>query len=190
MEATRRRPKAVAVTQSGRGLCSTFCPGLVRGSFPPSMSLLTAISRTERGLCCVGLQLGTGSSQRAAVSGQCMCVGSCCCILDDSEVGLSELKHRRFGNDRPELRTSGGSSDEAMGDGLKWFVSSLYSGSCGLSLLVDDAEATFGVPSPVPKMGFSTATDIDSELNCNVRCPEHETTLQLPTSHGVMPQGG
>jgi len=106
-------------------------------------------------------------------------VDPCCCIPDDSEMKVSELKHRGFGSTTSELSTSAGSRNEATDDGLNCIVNSQYSGSCGFPLLVVDAEATFGVPSPVPQMGCSTATNGDSELTCSVRCPGHETTVQL-----------
>jgi len=130
---------------------------------------------SRRGSCCRWLLLGT-RSHRVAVSGQCLCVGICCCILDDSEVRVSEFNDKGFGSNMSELSTSASSSDEAWATDS--FVSSLYSGSCGSSQTVDDAQPMFGVPSPEPKIGCSTdsrkfttswAPNVDSELPCRVR---------------------
>jgi len=144
----------------------------------PAMPLLTAFCCKTEGSCCRWLLLGV-RSQRAAVSGHCMCVGTCCCIHDDSEVRVSELKQEGFGSNLSELSTSAGSSDEgATDDGFNSFFSSVSCGNDG-SALSDDAEVTIDAPNPVPRSSSQTATDVDSERHNIVRCLGQKTSTML-----------
>ena len=84
------------------------------------MALLHAHWAEGRRLCsrwCDPNQMA--ATGRATLSGKCLCVGTCCCIVDASEVNLSELKQEGFGSNLSELSTSAGSSDEATNDGGK-----------------------------------------------------------------------